>query len=107
MARIKTPASVRANSFPAIMLAGAAVKVAVGAASAAAAALAANITCVRVCADTNCHIRITQAGTAATTNDTYLPKDRAEYFNVTPGDIITVIRDTADGNLFINPAAVG
>lgn len=107
MARIKTPASIRANSFPAIMLAGAAIKVAVTVAAAASAALAAGVTCIRVCADTNCHIRITAAGTPATVNDTLLPSFRAEHFNVNPGDIVSVIRDTADGSLFINPATQG
>lgn len=105
MSRVATPASTRSNPLPVIRLAGAAVVVAVGVASAAAAAVAAGVTCVRLVADTNCHIRIVNPTAAATANDTYLPKDRAEMFMVTAGDVISVIRDTADGHLFINAAA--
>ncbi len=106
MARIKTAASIRANPIQAI-LPLVAIKVAVSATHAESAAMAANITCIRVVSDTDCHLRITQAGTAATTSDMFLPKNQRELITCVPGDVVSVIRDTADGSLYISPAAAG
>lgn len=102
MSRIKTAAGNRSNVFQAAQPVQPSIVVAVSAAHAESAAMVAGCTSIRVVADTNCHIRISAAGTAATANDMYLPKDRVEHFLVTPADIISVIRDTADGHLFIN-----
>lgn len=57
---------------------------------------------VKLVATTNCHVKVTQAGTAATTSDTYIAGNApAEYVCVSPGDKISVVEDSAGGNLYI------
>lgn len=46
---------------------------------------------IRLMCDTRCAIRITTAGTAATTNNKPLAADSPEYFGVQPGDKVNVI----------------
>jgi hypothetical protein len=54
---------------------------------------------VRVVSTTNCHITFGSDPTAAATDDNgiYLPAGVVEYFHVTPGQKVAVIRDTVDG----------
>jgi hypothetical protein len=46
---------------------------------------------VRLMCDTRCAIRISTAGTAATTSNKPLAADSPEYFGVQPGDKVSVI----------------
>lgn len=46
---------------------------------------------VRLQCDTRCAIRVTTAGTAATTSNKPLAADSPEYFGVLPGDKVSVI----------------
>lgn len=73
--------------------------VSVSATSAQTNAFSANCHDVRVVSTTNCHINIGQDPTAANTDDNgfYLPAGVVEYFHVSPGQKIAVIRDSADG----------
>lgn len=58
---------------------------------------------IRVVSTTNCHINIGVSPTAAASDDNgfYLPAGVVEYFHVSPGEILAVIRDSADGTLSI------
>lgn len=50
----------------------------------------------------NCHIRITTAGTAATTSDWLLKStDPGLFLGVMPGEKISVVEDTATGTLYV------
>lgn len=77
--------------------------VAVGAASAQSAAIPANISEIRVCSTTACHLNIGANPTAAATdnNGFYLPANVVEYLHVSPGQIVAVIQDAAAGSLSI------
>lgn len=77
--------------------------VSVGVASAQSAAFSAHTHEIRVVSTTNCHINIGVSPTAAATDDNgfYLPAGVVEYFHVSPGEILAVIRDSADGTLSI------
>jgi hypothetical protein len=77
--------------------------VAVGAASAQSSAFGAQTQEIRVVCSTACHINIGQNPTAAATdnNGFALPANVVEYFHVTPGQKLAVIRDAADGVLSI------
>jgi hypothetical protein len=68
-------------------------------ASAQTAAISSNVFEVRVVSTTNCHINIGANPTAAATdnNGIYLPANVVEFYHVSPGQKIAVIRDTADG----------
>lgn len=46
---------------------------------------------VRLQCDTRCAVRVTTAGTAATTSNKPLAADSPEYFGVQPGDKVSVI----------------
>lgn len=59
--------------------------------AAASAAFNANTRFVRLQCDTRCAIRVTTAGTAATTSNKPLAADSPEYFGVLPGDKVSVI----------------
>lgn len=84
------------------MIDGSAQKVAIGVASAAAAAVGGQTYAVMLTASVACHIRISQAGKAATAND-YLLKatDISLVLGCAPGDIVTVIQDTGAGSLYL------
>ena len=57
---------------------------------------------VRVYATQDCYLAFGESPTAvATGTDVFLPAGQAEYFRVDGGCKIAVIRDSADGNLFI------
>jgi hypothetical protein len=67
-------------------------------------ALDKNAVAVRVYADQACYIEFEGTATAAST---FLPAGMVEYFPVTPagstGMVISVIRQTNSGNLYITP----
>lgn len=46
---------------------------------------------VRLLCDSRCSIRVTTAGTSATTSDLPMAADSPEYFKVYPGDKVSVI----------------
>lgn len=73
--------------------------VAVSATSAQSVAIGANCHDVRVVCSTACHINIgTDPTAAATDNNGFpLPANVVEYFHVSPGQKIAVIRDSQDG----------
>lgn len=77
--------------------------VAVAVASAQSVVWAANCREIRVVSTTNCHINIGANPTAAATDDNgfYLPANVVEYFHVSGGQRLAVIRDTADGVLTV------
>jgi hypothetical protein len=78
--------------------------VAYTAASASSNAIPEHVHEVRLVASTRCHINIGQAGGAAAATDNNgiaLPADTVEYFHISPGQVIHVIRDSADGVLSI------
>lgn len=77
--------------------------VSVSATSAQSAAFGANTHEIRVVSTTNCHIKIGDDPTAAATdnNGVYLPAGVVEYFHVSPGQKVAVIRDTADGSMSV------
>jgi hypothetical protein len=59
---------------------------------------------VRIVSTTNCHVNIGQNPTAAATDNNafYLPAGVVEYFHVSPGQRLAVIRDTADGVMTVS-----
>lgn len=75
----------------------------VNATSAQSAAFGTSTTEVRIVSTTNCHISFGTSPTAAATdsNGFYLPAGVVEYFHVTPGQKLAVVRDTADGVLCV------
>lgn len=79
-------------------------KVAFSASSAQSTALLATNTNVRVYADQDCHIAVGANPTAVADGSClFLPAGQTEYFRVPAGgDKIAVIRDSADGTLYIS-----
>ena len=57
---------------------------------------------VRLYATTDCHITISKPAVTATTSSTPLTAKDFEYFKVAPGNIISVIRNSGNGSLFIS-----
>lgn len=55
---------------------------------------------VRVCATTDCWIKIGTSPTA-TTSDTLLPGLSAEYFLITPGQKVSAVQVTTGGTLSV------
>lgn len=60
--------------------------------------ISANVTVVRLAATAACRYLL---GGTATANSILLPANVVEYIGVTPGDVISVIQDTAGGTLSI------
>lgn len=56
---------------------------------------------VRILVTTDAYIKISKAGTAATTSDTYVPGLAVEYFTVTPGESVSAVQVASNGNLFV------
>lgn len=77
--------------------------VAYTASAAQSSAFTANCHEIRIVATTACHINIGVNPTAAATDDNgfYLPAGVVEYLHVAPGQVLSVVRDTADGVLSI------
>jgi hypothetical protein len=62
--------------------------------------------CIRVVSTTDCFIRISTAGTAAAANTgLYLPAFTPEYFDCPPKAIVSAIRVSADGSIYVSPFA--
>jgi hypothetical protein len=80
---------------------GATVNVAVGASSNASGPLGSTV--VRVVATTDCHVCF-GSNPAADANCLFLPANMPEYFACDPAEKIGVIRDSADGMLYVTPA---
>tara|TARA_Y100001937_G_C6848178_1_gene210871 strand:+ start:56 stop:331 length:276 start_codon:yes stop_codon:yes gene_type:complete len=57
---------------------------------------------VRLYATTDCHISINKPAVTATTSMTPLAAKDYEVFKVAPGNIISVVRNSANGSLFIS-----
>ena len=57
---------------------------------------------VRLYATTDCHITISKPAVTATASSTPLAAKDFEYFKVAPGNIISVIRNSGNGSLFIS-----
>jgi hypothetical protein len=76
-------------------------KIAVGASSTASAAVGGNV--VRLVSTTDCHIAFGANPTADATA-LLLPANAAEYFGCDAADKVAVIRDAADGSLYVTPA---
>ena len=81
---------------------GATQKLTVGAASVASAAVGAHTQALLLSATTNCHVRISNAGNAATVTDTLIKTtDDPLVVGCAPGDKVSVIEDSAAGILSI------
>ena len=57
---------------------------------------------VRLYATTDCHISISNPAVTATAAMTPLQAKDFEYFKVSPGNIISVIRSSGNGSLYIS-----
>lgn len=64
-------------------------------------AISDGIQVIRVWLTTAGFIKITAAGTAATTADIPLPANTPEYFIVPPGQKVAAIRSASDGTLYV------
>lgn len=67
------------------------------------------VSVVRVAVSTDCYIRFSEAGTAATSAYLFMPANSVEYFGVSPADgtiKLSAIRSTADGLLRVTEGAV-
>jgi hypothetical protein len=56
---------------------------------------------VRLVATSNCYIKFGNVVAVATSSDVFLPANLPEYFSLRLDQYISVIRDTADGKLYI------
>lgn len=70
----------------------------------AAATAAITGTLVRLVATQNCYVLFGSAP-VADTSQIYLPANVVSFFAFSSGEKVSVVRDSADGNLFITPAA--
>lgn len=91
------------NTFDAIFP-GTSQKVAFSSVSSQSAALGSSTTLVRVMASQNCYLAFGANPTATTSTSLFLPTGVIEKFGVTSATKIAVIRDSADGNLYITEA---
>lgn len=83
----------------------AAQEVAVGPASTVSTAFAGQTRQVRVAATVACRIRVGDGTPTAAATDTYLPANVVEYLDVTPGQRIAAIQETAAGKLSVTEIA--
>jgi hypothetical protein len=81
---------------------GTALKVAVGAAHAESAAIG-TVTAL-LCSTTDCHVVVGSAP-VATTSDTFLPAKTPLRISCNATDLVSVIQDTAGGQLYVTPGA--
>lgn len=56
---------------------------------------------VRLYATTDCFVKISSAGTAATTSDTPLPGLTVEYVTVAAGEKVSAIQSSAGGTIYV------
>ncbi len=59
------------------------------------------IGCVRLISTVDCWVDIGPSAVAAATTGTFLPAYTPEYFNADSNDVVSVIRTTADGTLYV------
>jgi hypothetical protein len=79
---------------------------AVGATSASATVFGANTSVVRLCATTDCFIKVEASHATAASTDMFLPGTLIpEYICVDPGTQLAVIQSTASGTLYITEGA--
>lgn len=74
--------------------------VTVGVASAATTNAVSNTKYVRIVSTTDCHIAFDTTPTA-TTADIFLPADKPEIFQITPGHKVAAIQNAAGGTMFV------
>lgn len=67
----------------------------------AAEAVSKKTTKIRIYATTDCFIKITTAGTSATTSDMPLTGKIAEYFDCDPSSIVSFIQQSAGGTGYV------
>jgi threonine aldolase len=65
-------------------------------------AISAHVRYVRLYATTDCHISISNPAVTATAAMTPLQAKDFEYYKVSPGNIISVIRSSGNGSLYIS-----
>ena len=65
-------------------------------------AISAHVRFVRLYATTDCHISISNPAVTATAAMTPLQAKDFEYYKVSPGNIISVIRSSGNGSLYIS-----
>ena len=65
-------------------------------------AISAQCRYVRLYATTDCHISISNPAVSATAAMTPLQAKDFEYYKVSPGNIISVIRSSGNGSLYIS-----
>lgn len=99
---MSSPSSAPADGFQAITI-GPTQTVAITVASASSTVLDCSV--VRLYCTQDVFIKISQAGTAATTSDMLLPATSVEYFICHKGDFVTGIRASADGTLYVTQGA--
>lgn len=64
--------------------------------------ISAHIYKVRLVATEDCHVRIGETPLTSSALEMLLPaNEEGEYFSVVPGQVVAVIRDSNDGDLFI------
>lgn len=90
--------------FPAISQ-GASQIIAYTGAAAQSAAFATGVTILRVFATTDCFLEF-GANPTATSGSMFLPGGFIEYFEVRPGDKLSVIRSTISGTLYMTEGAI-
>lgn len=56
---------------------------------------------VRLLATTDCFVKVSAAGTAATTSDTYLVGLAPEYITITSGEKVSAIQVASGGTLYV------
>lgn len=55
----------------------------------------------RLLSTTDCYVKISNAGTAATTSDTYLAALSPEYVTVASGEKVSAIQVTTGGTIYV------
>ena len=70
--------------------------------AAASAAFSTTTAMVRIRATTDCFIKFSTAGTAATTSDAFLPASETQDFAVQPSDKVSAIQSAANGTLYVS-----
>ena len=83
-------------------LTGTVQKVDYTASAAKSSAISAQCRYVRLYATTDCHISISNPAVTATAAMTPLQAKDFEYYKVSPGNIISVIRSSGNGSLYIS-----
>lgn len=94
------------DSFAQAIFPGTVQKVALAAGASPSNAFGSGTRMVRVCANQDFHIAFGASPTATNSTAVFVPKNVAEYFLVNEGEKASVMRDSADGFVYIVEAAV-